>query len=156
MNWRLGKLRVGAPRSYAAVASPEKLFLEFPLVFQNTGPRTIVVDNLRVLLPEHGGDAEPLKFQATVEKLATSEGRAFATQFPVAGGNAVFRICEFQLREPKLQQFEEKDYLLELQGALNGKTRWQTLCTFKLNVTDRGLATINHGTLTAHENWIDA
>src|SRR5439155_27075652 len=83
-SWRPGKLRVGTPHTYAGHTAAEKLLLEFPFVFFNKGAKTVIVDNLRVRLPElqvrlpeHDGD--PLTFVATVERQGTDTGRAFAT-----------------------------------------------------------------------------
>lgn len=94
MNWRRGKLIVGAPRSFAAKGSQQgNLIITLPLVFYNNGASAIVVQNLRLLLLHEDSDSRPLFFNATLEKLLIDEGRAFATQFPVRGREAIGLIC---------------------------------------------------------------
>src|SRR5438093_11123655 len=89
-NWRPGKLSVGTPHTYAGHTAADQLVLEFPFVFFNKGAKTVIVDNLRVRLPEQ--DGEPLTFVATVERLGTDTGRAFATPFFVGPGQAIRMI----------------------------------------------------------------
>lgn len=67
MNWRRGKLIVGIPRSYAAFGSKdERIILEFPFDFINTGPLPIIIRNLRLLILNEESQA-PLTFTATVK-----------------------------------------------------------------------------------------
>ncbi len=147
LNWRPAKLYVATPPTYAGHGS-EKLLLEFPFVFYNSGARPVVVDNLRLQLPTDGG--EPLHFTATVEKLGTDEGRAFATPFFVGSRQAVKLICEFQ-RNPGKLTFKVREYTVQLDGRLNGGLEWEKLHSFVLAVTPRSLETL--GTrLIAHEN----
>ncbi len=152
MNWRRGKLIVGKPRSYAARGSQtENLIITLPLVFFNDGAAAIVVQNLRLLLLDEGSNTRPLFFNATLEKLLKDEGRAFATQFPVRGREAVTLICEFQ-RSPGDLVFEPKRYSIELQAILNEHTEWRQLSRFDLNVIDSAVPAINRQYL-AHDNY---
>lgn len=150
MNWRVGKLRVCAPRTYAAFNSLERqMILEFPFVFFNDGPMPIIVQNLRLVF---SGETQPrpLNFIAIVKKLGTDEDRSFATQFPVRGREAVLLICEFQ-REPGGMTFEERSYPMELQAQLDDRKLWKRICGFELNVSAQGLQTINKA-FVVHDN----
>lgn len=148
LNWRPAKLYVATPPTYAGHGSERKLLLEFPFVFYNAGARPVVVDNLRIQLPMDGG--EPLHFNATVEKLGTDEGRAFATPFFVGSRQAMKLICEFQ-RNPGKLIFDAREYTIQLDARLNGRSEWQELHTFILTVTPKALETL--GTrLIVHQN----
>ena len=92
MNWRIGKLHVSAPRTYAAFGSLEaKMVLEFPFVFFNDGPIPIIVQNLRLVFPDET-QLRPLIFMATVKEVGNHQDRAFATQFPVRGREALLLL----------------------------------------------------------------
>ncbi len=98
-----------------------------------------------------GSDARPLFFNATLERLLKDEGRAFATQFPVRGREAVSLICEFQRVSGNLL-FEAKRYAIELQAILDDCDEWQQLTRFDLNVIDSAVPAINRQYL-AHDNY---
>ena len=148
MNWRRGTLRVTSPATYAAFVSPEKLLVEFPFVLYNTGAIPIVVDDLRLQLPDLSGP--PLGFNATVDKIGTDQERAFAIAFAVHGREAKTVICEFQ-RNPGVAQFRKGDYRIVLEARLDGQTIWTTLHSFPLRITEQALKTIHHG-LIVHDN----
>lgn len=151
MNWRRGELIISAPRSYAAKGSQTDLLLiELPLVFFNSGPIPIVVQNLRLMLSDEQPPGKPLRFIATVEKIGTSEGRTFAMQFPVRGREATRLICEFQ-RGPGSLVFKPRIYPIELQGKLDQNETWETLCSFVLRVNEESIASINTA-FVVHDN----
>ena len=142
MNWRTGKMHVGSPRTYAAFGSQEgKMVLEFPFVFFNDGPTPLFVQNLRLLFLQET-QPRPLGFVATVKKLGKDEDRAFATQFPVHGREALLLICEFQ-REPGSMAFEARSYPMELQAKLGKSKKWKQICRFSLNVAERDSSIMN-------------
>jgi len=153
MNWRKGKLHVGAPRTYAAFGSLEgRLVLEFPFVFFNDGPTPIFVQNLRLILSDEK-ESRPLSFIATVKKLGTDEERAFASQFPVRGKEVMSLICEFQ-RAPGGIIFEKHNYPIELQAKLDSNKKWKRICKFNLNVNEESLPTINKQFIV-HDNMLE-
>jgi hypothetical protein len=150
MHWRTGKLLVTHPKTYAAHGSDQgKLVIELPFVFVNTGPAPIVVRNLRLLLTNETSPI-PLSFVATVNKLGSDEGRAFATQFPVHGNQALALICEFQ-RSPGQLLFQSTTYSLRLEAQLANQPKWRRLAQFNLCVSDRSLESINRQFIV-HEN----
>ena len=150
MNWRTGKLRVGAPRTYAALGSLEgQTILEFPFVFFNDGPMPIIVKNLRLVFPNET-QPRPLVFTATVRELGRNEDRSFATQFPIRGREAKLMICEFQ-REQGGMVFEARSYSMELQAQLGNSNLWRCICSFMLHVSAKDLQTINKA-FVVHDN----
>ncbi len=150
MNWRTGKLKIGAPRSYAALGSLERqMILEFPFVFFNDGPMPIIVQNLRLVFSDET-QRRPLVFIAVVKKLGRDDDRSFATQFPVRGREAILLICEFQ-RDPGGLVFQERRYPMELQAQTDGSKLWTCICRFTLNVSAQGLQTINQA-FVVHDN----
>ncbi len=153
MNWRTGKLHVGSPRTFAAFGSQEgRMVLEFPFVFFNDGPIPIFVQNLRLLFLQEP-QPRPLNFIATVKKLGKDEDRAFATQFPVHGREAILLICEFQ-REPGCMTFEARNYPMELQAKLGNSKKWKQIRRYSLNVSERSLPTINKQFIV-HDNMAE-
>jgi len=153
MNWRKGKLQVGTPRTYAAFGSLEgKMVLEFPFVFFNNGPIPIIVQNLRLVFSEDK-ESRPLNFIATVKKLGKDEERAFATQFPIRGREALLLICEFQ-RSPGGMIFESNNYPMELHAKLDNSKKWKRICNFNLNVTEKSLPAINQQFIV-HDNMLE-
>ena len=138
-HWRPARLVVSSPRVYAGFGTSDKLLLEFPFVFYNDGARAIVVDDLRLRLPNDGGS--PLGFNATVAAIGTDQGRTFATPFFVGAQQAEVRICEFQ-RRPGDLVFERRDYKVIVEARLGGLERWSHLNTFTLRVTDQALKTL--------------
>lgn len=154
MNWRRGKLSVGGPRSYAAQNSNDAgMILDLPFVFFNDGPTPIFVQNLRLQFVNET-HPRPLNFVATVTKLANSEGRAMATQFPLLGRQAQLIICQFH-RKPSGMIFEARNYPLELQAKLNNDNKWITVCRFTLNVSDTSAPIISKQFI-AHDNMTDS
>ena len=154
MNWRRGDILIGDPRTYAACSTGTSLMIEFPLVFYHSGPRPVLIENLRLVFPHEGTEAEPLFFNAVVDKLGTDDGREFATQFPLQGNTAVRKICEFH-RRPANFTFEVTKYQIELQVSLNDRKEWETIKTFVLNVREESVKTLNSNTFIPHENWTD-
>jgi len=148
MNWRRGTIRVTSPATYAAFVSPDKLLIEFPFVFFNTGAVPIVIDDLRLQLTDTPGP--PLSFNATVDKIGTDQERAFAIAFAVHAREAKTVICEFQ-RNPGQAQLGKGDHRVVLEARLDGHTIWTTLHAFPLRITDQALKTLHDG-LIVHEN----
>jgi len=151
MNWRKGEIRLGLNlRSYAACTSPNKLLIELPLIFFNTGAVPLVVENLRLHFPKIIEKNKYLFFNATVAKLGTDKDRGFAKPFSVHGGDVVEMICEFQNTSTSFE-FEEGGYEFEIQALLGHKEKWITLKEYTINVSENELKSLN-GKLITHDN----
>ena len=151
---RRGRLQVSPPRSFATLGSQEaKLVLELPLLFFNTGPQPIVIDNLRLTFLEEK-PASPLNFVATLATLGKDDGREFATQFPVRGREAFVKVCEFQ-RDPGKLTFEVRQYPMSLEARVNGSKKWTAILDFDLTVSERGAKIINKN-FVVHDNALES
>lgn len=151
MHWRKGKIKIGSNlRTYAACASNNKLMLEIPLIFFNTGPIPLVVENLRLYFPEIKESNKYLFFNATVEKIGTDKGRAFATPFCVPGGGIVSLICEFQNTETSFQ-FSSNTCSFSVEVLRGFSNKWVKLREFSINPNQKDLETLNNAFIT-HDN----
>jgi hypothetical protein len=148
MNWRRGRLWVVKPRSFSVLRpiqrpnTPDPIAIALPLVLVNTGARPVVVQNLRLVIPELGGQEFPFILQALKSKLALKADRELAVQFPVRSREAVSIIGEFY-RVPANATFEAKAYTAELQGLINDGAKWKKLCAFELRIPARNVAKVN-------------
>jgi hypothetical protein len=150
MNWRKGSLKISNIRTYAAVSSQNKLLIELPIIFFNPGALPVLVDNLRLTFPDRGGPHTALHFNATVEKLSTDEGRAFATPFAVHKGQALLKICEFQRLRSGFK-FESQNYEIVIEALIGGAVEWKVIKTFQLKVRESQLKALNT-IFVAHDN----
>ncbi len=142
MNWRKGSIVICDIRTYAAVSSGNILLIELPIIFFNPGALPVMVENLRLSFPDRGGPHTALYFNATVDKLGTDDGRAFAIPFVVHKGQALVKICEFQ-RPRSGFKFEEKNYELVIEARTSGIAEWKVVKTFQLKVRDSQLKVLN-------------
>lgn len=145
MQWRKGKIVVGAPRTYTAISHQKHNFLlvRLPLVFYNTGAATIVVQNLRLTLEQNGRKSPVLYFNQTVSELDVEQEGGWAKQFPVEGRKAVLLICEF-LRKPRSGfAFSAGICNAKLEGKFDDDTSWKVIGTFKLLTPEAYLSTLN-------------
>ena len=151
MNWRKGRIRLGSNlRSYAAYAGQNKLLIELPLIFFNTGAVPLVVENLRLHFPKITEENQYLFFNASVAKLGTDEDRGFAKPFSIHGGDVVEMICEFQNTSTSFK-FEEGAYECKIQALLGHKDKWITLKEYTINTRGNELRTLNERLIT-HDN----
>ncbi len=141
MNWRHGRLHIAYPRTcHVAGGRNAVMVLSVPLVFFNDGPTPIIIEHMRIMLPEEQ-DNRPLYFMATINRLRDYNERAFSTPFPVAGQEALLRICEFQ-RNPGIT-FEARKYYFELQVKFYNQNAWKTMSRFALSVAAENVTNMN-------------
>ena len=151
MNWRKGSLRLSSNlRSYAGCAASNKLVLQVPLIFFNTGAVPIVIENLRIKFEELPEDNKYLFFNAVSKSLASDEGRAFAKPFAVKSNDVVELVCEFQ-KENTSFKFEAKNYTFDMEMLEGCKAKWSTLKKYNLYIAENDLKTINSSYI-AHDN----
>jgi len=150
MNWRSGKLSVGAPKTFAAACSNGKVIVYLPLVFYNSGARPIIIQDLQLKFFDQ--QLEPLYFNATVEKLGTDEGRAYATQFPLNANTTLQLICEFQVKDYDFC-FYQNEFSALLKARID-ENDWKPIKTFPLYIGENasiGLA--SGGVVVIHSDF---
>jgi hypothetical protein len=157
MNLRKGKLIVGKPTTYAAVAQKELLIVQLPLVFYNDGAATRIVSDLRLRLEQDGRAAPMLYFNNTVEDLGPkdldvkAEGRKWARQFAVKGHDGYASVFVFQ-RSPKSFQFLAGTCEAKLEGKLDKKDTWEVMLAFDLHIRACDLSTLHSNRLIPYSN----
>lgn len=89
---RRGRLTIAPPRYQATASTPAQFRLRFPLVFHNAGVRSIVVEELRLVI-----DDEPLDWITTRTTVRPgSENVAdYAAPFVIPGRDTRIVIAEF-------------------------------------------------------------
>lgn len=155
MNWRRGAIRLPrALRSYSGCAKSGKLLLDIPIVMFNSGALPIVVENLRLRLRGSESNEERLFFNATMSKLASDEGRAFARPFAVPGGDVTEFVAEFQSRKTSFE-FREGEYWVAVDARVGHRDGWVGLEDYRLVVKADDLKTLNSARI-AHDNQAGA
>jgi hypothetical protein len=152
MNWRRGKLIVGPPRSFAALAQGEEglLVVQLPLVFYNDGAATHIVQNLRLTLEQDGKKSAVLYFNNTVSNLASDQDWEWARQFAVGGRKSYSSVFAFQ-RRPGRFVFSPGKCDAILEAKLNKDEKWQTALRFDLQIPETAIQTLN-SMLIAYDN----
>jgi hypothetical protein len=134
LNARQGKLTIFEPHSFAAaVTGSAVLLLRFPLVLYNTGPKPIVVQNLRVTFPDVATSLQPLPWRTSRRALKPdpSDDPQMPAVFAVPGRAAEQHFIEFGGPFPGFQ-LEAKDYRVRIEGLLGHKKGWRPLLEFTL------------------------
>lgn len=150
MNWRRGKLILSDIRTFAACSSDNSLKIQLPIVFFNPGAMPILINNLRLSFPERGGEHTALFFNSTVKKLASDEDSSMATPFPIHGGEALLKICNFNRARAGFD-FEVGEYKLCIEGRLDQNSDWEILKTFILKIRESQVKVLN-AAFIAHDN----
>ena len=138
MNWRKGRLNVSNFKHIGIYNSPQKFYIELPLIFFNTGALPVVVENLRLIFFDKDNSKHYLHFNATRTGLGIDEGREFATPFSVNKGDSLKKYCEFQKNPSEIELVPGK-YKMSLEGKLYTKKKWATLRNLEINISPEKL-----------------
>ena len=137
---RRGKLRVYSPHSFALYFAPrDGLAIRVPLVFEATGAKTFVVQNLRLSFIDYP-EIEPLLWSSTKDRVQPESGEKndVPAVFAIAGNTAIREFVEFQGKFPAFDQ-HRRDYSVRIEGYIGNKNEWIEILTFTLyttNITD--------------------
>jgi hypothetical protein len=133
---RQGKLLSYPPHSFAFYLIPTKARLRFPLVLYNTGPKPVVVQDMRLLFPTHP-EVTPLPWRTSRSHLMpdAEDGPQLPAVFSVPGRQAQQYFIEFGIdaKEPlPLIDLGASEDLVRVEVLLGHKKQWKQLISFPL------------------------
>ncbi|MFH0846936.1 MAG: hypothetical protein V1894_02615 [Chloroflexota bacterium] len=143
-HWRKGRIRVSAPRSFMVAKTADKLVLELPMTFYNTGALPIVINNLLLEVRQEAARAL-LRFEFTRNELG-DETLRWASQIAVDGGKAVSSVFDFQTVLGELSP-QVGVWNCRLLGLTDDNQQYSWLARFRLNVKRLD------GNLVAQDNY---
>jgi len=130
MNWRPGKLGVTPSKTFAAACENGRVIIRLPLVFQNSGARPIIVQNLQLtILNSH---LAPLYFNAIIKKLDAEDDGDYATQVALNANSTLELICEFKTNDTDFH-FNEGKPSLRLKAQIDDN-KWEEIKTFQIYI----------------------
>jgi hypothetical protein len=134
LNARTGRLRSFSPHTFAALRTAKEEQVCLPLVVQNTGPRPIVVQDLRLVLVGQP-EVRSLTWARTRDRLEQPGERLSAdlpAAFPVPGLDAMQVFVEFDSAPPTLGN---QDRVVRVEVKVGRRSRWHPLVTFTLHAS---------------------
>ncbi|UCM89267.1 hypothetical protein [Streptomyces marincola] len=130
LNARQGRLYAYAPHSFAATITEERISILLPLVVFNSGPKPIIVQDMRLVFLRSGVS---LPWHATREKLRVVKGDEvhLPSVFAVNGRTAQQIFVEFGAAFPlTLPEPEAQDVIIECK--MGHRSRWVGVLKFPL------------------------
>lgn len=130
---RKGRLVSYEPQTYASHIGQDRFRLRLPLTIYNTGARSIVVTDLRVVFVDAGVAVPVITFRHTLRP-EPDDVSDYAHPFPVPGRQAVSRFVEFGRQDwaPAI----DTRYRLRLTVRSGGSLDWSELTSFDLTTPD--------------------
>ncbi|MER7739873.1 hypothetical protein ABTX34_16425 [Streptomyces sp. NPDC096538] len=149
LNARQGVLKSYTPHSFAAAITPTKTLIRIPLVIFNTGPKPVIVQNLRLTLSTSSQGKATLPWSTTRDRIRPepNDDPRLPSVFVVSGRSAIQAFIEFSTPFPNFVP-EHREYQATIECKLGHKKDWSNLLTFPIqlgNIT-------NPGTYIAYSN----
>jgi hypothetical protein len=134
---RQGRLRSYHPHTFGFYRQPNKVRLRFPLVLYNTGPKPIVVQDMRLSFPNQSG-VTPIEWRTSRSQLMpdTNDGAQLPAVFSVSGRQAQQHFIEFGIdaNDPLPGvDLSAHQYLVKVEVLLGHKKQWKHLVSFPLS-----------------------
>ncbi|MET4924420.1 hypothetical protein P3L51_19020 [Streptomyces sp. PSRA5] len=136
LNARQGLLKSYAPHSFAAAVTGSKTLIRIPLIFFNTGPKPIIVQNLRLVFPSVERDGViVLPWSTTRDRIRPErdDDPRLPSVFVVAGRSAVQVFVEFSTPFPNFIP-EHQEYQATIQCKLGHRKQWKGLLVFPIQL----------------------
>ncbi len=139
LNARQGKLKCYAPNSFAAVVRVDDCVLRFPFVLYNTGPKPIIVQDLRLSFPKETVTLPTFTWRTTRSKMLPSpdDQLALPAVFSVAGRSAQQIFIEFGGAFPGVAP-EPRCYIINVEFKLGHRRKWRRVTSFGLHAENIG------------------
>jgi hypothetical protein len=133
---RQGRLRSYPPHTFALALNPGQAVFRFPLVLYNTGPKPIIVKEMRLSFPKETGIAY-LLWRASMSQIKpdANDARQLPAVFSVPGRTAQQHFIEFGIdQKDPLPGIDLKgqEYLVLVEVLLGHKRKWRRLVSFPL------------------------
>lgn len=134
LNARQGKLRSYPPHTFAAAATLQKTLIRIPLILFNTGPKPIVILDMRLEV-SGASAAATLSWHSTRDRLRpeSEDGLRLPSVFSVDGRTAEQVFVEFSSPFPGFIP-EPREYRAELKCKFGHRRKWVTVLTFPLHL----------------------
>lgn len=135
LNARQGALRSYTPHSFAATVTPSKTLIRLPLVFFNTGPKPIIVQNLRLTIFDTTEGTVKLPWSTTRDRIRPEKGDdpRLPSVFVVNGRSAVQIFTEFSIPFPDFIP-DHREHQVVIECKLGHKRHWVKLLAFPLQL----------------------
>jgi hypothetical protein len=132
LNARQGRLKSFEPHTFAA-ARAHILRLRFPLVLYNSGPKPIVIQDLRLSFPDEPQWNIPLPWTSTRSRLRpeSDDQLALPAVFSLLGRTAQQMFIEFGGDFPEVTPLG-RDYQVQVEVKVGHRQKWQRLIAFPL------------------------
>jgi len=137
---RRGKLTMsGIPAFAAHVGNDRRLAIRLPIPLYNTGARTRLVDELRLVFPSwDDGQAQWQTFHPTLKpQSGDGDTHDFAGPYPIDGRRAAMRFIKFTYSFG-LMLPEPRDTLCRVEARLDGSSAWTVVGSFTLYLGHMG------------------
>ncbi|UIZ15739.1 hypothetical protein [Streptomyces sp. R527F] len=135
LNARQGKLRSYAPHTFAAAANRQRTVIRIPLVFFNTGPKPIVVQDIRLDLAYDTSKTTTLAWGNTRDRIRpeSDDGVRLPAVFAINGRTAEQIFIEFTALFPEFIP-QLREYRASVRCKVGHREKLITVVEFPLHL----------------------
>ena len=142
LNARQGRLKSYVPHTFAAAVTPERTLVRLPVILFNTGPKPIVVQNLRLAFLGVGQSVRVLSWRTTRDRIRPEreDDPRLPSVFVVNGRTAIQLFVEFGVPFPDFIP-DPREYAASIECKVGHRKNWFKLLEFTLrlqNMTSPG------------------
>lgn len=138
LNERRGRLRSYAPHSFGAWGTDSLLHVHLPLVLYNTGPKPLIVQNLRLCFTDGPDGIGPLLWNGCLDSARQSHDAKTVrpASFSVSGRQTLQLFVDFDGRLPQKQALKAQlcDRSATIEAMLGDRDVWRPLVHFRLQL----------------------